>query len=92
MRRSTRHHEVIMKAYEELLDERAERGEITAKSKGVAMNHANRLFECCLRSLTPEALAAITKPWFPGRGYGVVIDELKGLIEQRPRPKRRVKS
>jgi hypothetical protein len=82
----------ILKAYEKLLEGRVERKEIKSNSKQVYMNNANCLFECCLRSLTKEALEAITKSWFPGHNYGFVIDQLKGLIEQRPRPKLRVKS
>ena len=89
MRRSARRYEPIMTAYEGMLEQR---GEIKPQSKGVSINHANRLFEVCLRSLTPEALEAMAKVWFPGGGYTTVISELKQLVSQRERKARKVKS
>ena len=76
-------------AYERFLQDRVDREELKPQSMGVNMNHASRLFEVCLRSLTPEALEAMAKAWFPGLGYTKVIAE---LVSERPREVRRVKS
>lgn len=104
MRRTARRYGPIMTAYEKMLDRRVQQREIKPQYKHISMNYADHLFEVCLRSLTPEALEAMAKLWFPVtvtevrqalKGFGSyrdTISDLKELISQRERKAHRVKS
>ncbi len=92
MRRSARQHPLIMTAYEKVLTERVESGRIDEVTKGIHLGTANRLFEACVRSLTPNALLGIAAAWFRPEAYGEVIGDLGELVNERPRRPRRVRS
>ena len=101
MRRSARRYKPIMTAYEKMLEGRVERREIKRQHKRISMNYADRLFEVCLRSLTPEALEAMDNLWFRlttaeitqrlrGLGsYRDTISDLKELVSQRDMKRKR---
>jgi hypothetical protein len=85
----------ILTEYERALEQLVQEGRIDAATKRVRLLHANRLFEACLRSLTPHALTALVHVWYPGGhsggGYPKVIDELQSLLAARkPVPRRPV--
>jgi len=85
----------ILTEYEHVLSGMVREGRITESTKGLRLLHANRLFEACLRSLTPHALTALVHVWFPGGhsggGYTKVIEELQALLTARgPVPRRTV--
>jgi hypothetical protein len=84
------HHEIILKAYERLLEERVGRGKMNEGTKCLHLQRANRIFEACLRGLSAEALLALTWVWFAadrksGGGYRRVIGDLKALVDGRER-------
>jgi len=84
--RSARHYKPILAAYEKRL---AGRVGLDQRSRAIARRNAERLFEACLRGLTPEALLALVGVWFHPAGYRRVIWDLQRLIEKRPRENRR---
>ncbi len=85
----------ILTEYERALEVLVKEGRLDEPTKQVRLLHANRLFEACLRSLTPQALTALVHVWYPGGhtggGYPKVIDELQSLLGARkPVPRRPV--
>lgn len=86
----------ILMEYERMLDGLVREGRLTESTRDMRLLHANRLFEACLRSLTPDALTALVHVWYPGGhsggGYAKVIDELRELLAGRgPVPRRPVR-
>ena len=86
----------ILTEYQRLLDQLVGEGRLTESTREIRLLHANRLFEACLRSLTPEALTALVHVWYPGGhsggGYTTVIEQLQALLGGRqPVPRRPVR-
>ena len=90
MRKATRRYRPLIEEYESMLSSRVKSGKIKRNTAEVRLNHASRILEACVRSLSLDALYAITKVWFPGRGCGRVIRDLQDLVSERPRKARRV--
>ena len=91
-RPARRRYDSILTAYNTLLSEQVDQEQIKRVTKDIKLNHAGRIFEACLRSLSAEALLAMTAVWFRYEGYDKVIADLQTLIDERPRRTRRVKS
>ena len=88
--RQQAHHEIILKAYERVLEERVALGEMSEGTKLLHLQRANRIFEGCLRGLSCEGLLALIWVWFAadrksGGGYRRVIRDLKALVDVRER-------
>ena len=86
----------LLMEYAQTLKGLVHEGRLSESTKELRLLHANRLFEACLRSLTPAALTALVHVWYPGGhsggGYATVIEELQALLAgRRPVPRRPVR-
>jgi hypothetical protein len=77
----------IMESYGRELSGRVRRREITQATRTIKLNQASRVFEACLRALSPRALEVLTNDVFgtsftdtDERGYLQVVLELKAHL------------
>jgi uncharacterized protein (DUF488 family) len=79
----------ILCAYKDHLAERVLAGEIVERSARKRLNCAQRLLEACLREVPDDQLTRIHGAWFAERSLPTVISELRRLLTDRPRQRRR---
>ncbi len=70
----------ILHEFERRLEERVQRGEITASTRDVYLNKASRVFEVLLKRLPPSVIEGYLKAEGYRGHYGYVIRSLNELV------------